>query len=172
MAELKAIETHYKGYRFRSRLEARWATFFDEMNIRWHYEYEGFVLRDGIPYLPDFHFPDFDMWAEVKPYTLTPLEREKCKRLCEFTQQEVLLLDDMPDFRPYTLFYWVPAGQQKDLTDTPAISAGEADTCEIVITDNLRSCDPYLFTPERQHNKYLYGTAYSKAVDAARAARF
>jgi hypothetical protein len=25
----KAIETHYKGYRFRSRLEARWAVFFD-----------------------------------------------------------------------------------------------------------------------------------------------
>lgn len=29
MAEnIKAIETEYKGYRFRSRLEARWAVFF------------------------------------------------------------------------------------------------------------------------------------------------
>jgi len=26
---IKAIETQYRGYRFRSRLEARWAVFFD-----------------------------------------------------------------------------------------------------------------------------------------------
>ena len=26
---IKPIETNYKGYRFRSRLEARWAVFFD-----------------------------------------------------------------------------------------------------------------------------------------------
>jgi hypothetical protein len=26
---VKAIETQYNGYRFRSRLEARWAVFFD-----------------------------------------------------------------------------------------------------------------------------------------------
>ena len=29
----KAIETLYKGYRFRSRLEARWAVFFDASKI-------------------------------------------------------------------------------------------------------------------------------------------
>ena len=29
MSDIKAIETYYKGYRFRSRLEARWAVFFD-----------------------------------------------------------------------------------------------------------------------------------------------
>lgn len=29
MSEIKAIDTYYKGYRFRSRLEARWAVFFD-----------------------------------------------------------------------------------------------------------------------------------------------
>ncbi|MCB6994492.1 hypothetical protein LI177_13475 [bacterium 210820-DFI.6.37] len=29
MNQLKAIQTEYKGYRFRSRLEARWAVFFD-----------------------------------------------------------------------------------------------------------------------------------------------
>jgi hypothetical protein len=30
--EIKAIETSYKGYRFRSRLEARWAVFFDALD--------------------------------------------------------------------------------------------------------------------------------------------
>ncbi len=35
---IQAIETRYKGYRFRSRLEARWAVFFDHLKIEWEYE--------------------------------------------------------------------------------------------------------------------------------------
>lgn len=38
------IETLYRGYRFRSRLEARWAVFFDVAGIPWQYEVEGFDL--------------------------------------------------------------------------------------------------------------------------------
>ena len=41
---LKAIETFYNGYRFRSRLEARWAVFFDSAGIEYVYEPEGFKL--------------------------------------------------------------------------------------------------------------------------------
>ena len=51
---MKAIETEYKGYKFRSRLEARWAVFFDIIGIRWEYEPAGIVLSEGPPYLPDF----------------------------------------------------------------------------------------------------------------------
>lgn len=47
------IETAYRGYRFRSRLEARWAVFFDEIGVNWRYEVEGYVTDAG-PYLPDF----------------------------------------------------------------------------------------------------------------------
>lgn len=54
MNGLKAIQTEYKGYLFRSRLEARWAVFFDECGVRWEYEPEGYDLGDGIHYLPDF----------------------------------------------------------------------------------------------------------------------
>ena len=61
------IETEYKGYRFRSRLEARWAVFFDMMGIYYVYEPEGFELEDGTKYLPDFYFPDQDTYGEVKP---------------------------------------------------------------------------------------------------------
>ena len=32
---IKAIETRYNGYRFRSRTEARWAVFFDAFGIRY-----------------------------------------------------------------------------------------------------------------------------------------
>ena len=54
MSELKAIQTEYKGYRFRSRLEARWAVFFDACGVDWEYEPEGYDLGDGLYYLPDF----------------------------------------------------------------------------------------------------------------------
>lgn len=63
---MKAIETEYKGYKFRSRLEARWAVFFDIIGIRWEYEPEGIVLSDGTPYLPDFYLIDFHCYFEVK----------------------------------------------------------------------------------------------------------
>lgn len=63
---MKAIETHYNGYRFRSRLEARWAVFFDTLGIRYEYEPEGFELSDGTLYLPDFYLPDSKSWFEVK----------------------------------------------------------------------------------------------------------
>jgi len=65
--DIKAIETRYKGYRFRSRLEARWAVFFDALGIRWEYEPEGFDLGEAGWYLPDFYFPGTDWYAEVKP---------------------------------------------------------------------------------------------------------
>lgn len=67
---MKAIPTKYNGYIFRSRLEARWAVFFDEMNIEWIFEHEGYVLNDGTKYLPDFFFPRIGRrgsYGEVKP---------------------------------------------------------------------------------------------------------
>lgn len=51
---IKAIETEYNGYRFRSRLEARWAVFFDALGVKYEYEPDGFVLPSGRKYLPDF----------------------------------------------------------------------------------------------------------------------
>ena len=64
---IKAIETVYNGYRFRSRLEARWAVFFDAIGIRYEYEPEGFQTDDGTKYLPDFYLPELETYVEVKP---------------------------------------------------------------------------------------------------------
>lgn len=64
-AQIQAIETRYAGYRFRSRLEARWAVFFDNLEIPWIYEPQGYVI-DGVAYLPDFWLPTMHLWAEVK----------------------------------------------------------------------------------------------------------
>lgn len=64
--EIKAIETRYKGFRFRSRLEARWAVFFDVAKVAWEYEPQGYKLPSG-PYLPDFWLTDLESFVEVKP---------------------------------------------------------------------------------------------------------
>lgn len=63
---VKPIETEYNGYRFRSRLEARWAVFFDAMHIEYDYEPEGFVGFDDVKYLPDFYLPAENLYVEVK----------------------------------------------------------------------------------------------------------
>ena len=82
MTEIKAIETYYNGYRFRSRLEARWAVFFDAVGIRYEYEHEGFEMG-GVKYLPDFYLPDADRWIEIKGKKLSKDEVEKCSLFCE-----------------------------------------------------------------------------------------
>lgn len=81
---IKAIETWYAGHNFRSRLEARWAVFFDALSIRWVYETQGYHVPwrlsqyDGtFRYLPDFFLPDLGVWFEVKG-TLT---MQECERL-------------------------------------------------------------------------------------------
>ena len=69
MTKIKAIETRYAGCRFRSRLEARWAVFFDALGMRWEYEPEGYMIgpeNDQRGYLPDFWLPDRRQWVEVK----------------------------------------------------------------------------------------------------------
>lgn len=65
----KAIQTSFKGYRFRSRLEARYAVLFDALGLKWEYEIEGFDLGLSGWYLPDFWIPDWKSFVEIKPRT-------------------------------------------------------------------------------------------------------
>ena len=97
---MKAINTVYKGYKFRSRLEARWAVFFDALGLKWEYEKEGYVLPSGY-YLPDFWIATVHMWAEVKPEDFDPNEYKLVCELAEHTSFAVLLLDGTPENRPY-----------------------------------------------------------------------
>jgi len=77
---IKAIDTSYKGYKFRSRLEARWAIYFDAIGLEWEYEKEGFEFEDGKRYLPDFYIPDFG-YIEIKGKKPNEEEKEKAKKL-------------------------------------------------------------------------------------------
>jgi len=90
----KAIDTVYGGYRFRSRLEARWAVFFDAVGLPFVYEKEGFLLDGGVKYLPDFWLPSLRLWVEIKPH----LEDAGCseadfRNLDAETVREVCLCD-------------------------------------------------------------------------------
>lgn len=101
---IKAIETVYAGYRFRSRLEARWAVFFDTLNIHYEYEPQGYDLGEHGRYLPDFWLPQVKMWAEVKSRPFTTVEKAKCKALAKGTGYPCLMLDGPPATRNYWAF--------------------------------------------------------------------
>lgn len=93
MSNLKPIETTYNGYRFRSRLEARWAVFFDALGFSWEYEKEGFDLN-GTPYLPDFYLPQWGAWVEIKPkvFEMESAGHDKCLLLSKATKPDKVML--------------------------------------------------------------------------------
>jgi hypothetical protein len=110
---ISPIETRYNGYRFRSRLEARWAVFFDALGIKYEYEKEGFQLG-SVRYLPDFYLPDHKVYIEIKGDRLSEDDRQKVLLLREAANVPVyvaagaigdhrwLLLtedDDIPEFK-------------------------------------------------------------------------
>lgn len=87
---IKAIDTHYKGYKFRSRLEARVAVFLDAAQASWEYEKEGYTLPVNGNYLPDFFVTSFrkcdkPFWLEVKATKPTRAEIYKLRELCVLT---------------------------------------------------------------------------------------
>lgn len=117
MAELNAykpIRTKYNGILFRSRLEARWAVAFEEFQIDYVYEMEGFELKSG-PYLPDFWLPQVNMWAEVKPKEFERPEISKCHLLAQHTGYPCLMLDGA---YPQAINYWAALNRnEKDPKD-------------------------------------------------------
>ena len=91
-----ALPTYYGGVKFRSGLEARWAMYFDLINVEWRYEDEGYELPSG-RYLPDFWLPVAGMHAEVKPDSgFSLLEVTRCRQLSAMTRSPAVLLDGPP----------------------------------------------------------------------------
>lgn len=60
---IAAIATAYRGFNFRSRLEAKYAVFFDLCKWSWSYE-----PKDYGGWIPDFALGDRAMLVEIKPY--------------------------------------------------------------------------------------------------------
>jgi hypothetical protein len=99
--QFEILETRWKGWRFRSRLEARWAVYFDDLGIAFQYETISYVM-DGLCYLPDFWLPQVGLWAEVKPRPFDAMELLKIDRLVRGTGDAAILLIGPPDFNSYS----------------------------------------------------------------------
>lgn len=184
--ELTPIETTYNGYRFRSRLEARWAVFFDAADIAYEYEPEGFELSGTGRYLPDFLLPDIDKWVEIKGVEPTEDERAKAIKLARGSGREVLLIIGSPEVLPvssdwqplvrFEEYSFFPLSEFAETVDE-AVSILLEDSGEYGGVDNVnkiiadggfnfrRSSDgsqPFLLSVE----------SYHRAVRAFRSARF
>lgn len=168
MYSIKALETPYKGYRFRSRLEARYAVFFDTLSIVWEYEKEGYLLEDTTPYLPDFYFPDFGVHGEVKSSLLTFAEYQKIHAV------EGIIFDGWPAVRLYALAPSIcpdkrlPAAVRVH-ADFTAYKAGVSYGCIELLRSQYKKRLWYAYGEGIE----TYDTAtLRQAVYAARSARF
>ena len=94
------IQTTYRNILFRSRLEATWAAFFDQ--LRWEWQYEPFDC-DG--WIPDFSLKSVmnapaPVLVEVKP--ITDFCQDTADKIdCANSAHEVLLLGIAPDFESH-----------------------------------------------------------------------
>jgi hypothetical protein len=163
---MKPIETRYAGCRFRSRLEARWAVYFDNLGIAWHHEPQAFVLSTGEGYLPDFHLPRYGggMYVEVKPMGDPSF---KAKQLAAESGHMVLLANGPPSATHAFKVMWGGDGG-RDVDCTWAV---------------LATGSPY-FDPEDMDEQSgelgpswatwhdMMGTSTIEAVEAALSARF
>lgn len=145
---IKVIPTKYKGILFRSRTEARWAVFLDEMGYEWEYEKEGFELPSG-RYLPDFYLPKLQTYLEVKGQDFTDREIQKCAELS--VDYMVILLDGPPKLKVYKMY-----------------DKGE-EMCPVVFVPSGDKYWPFFFTHD-MHPEYYDSTL--ECVEAAQTFRF
>lgn len=170
---MKAIETRYRGYRFRSRLEARWAVFFETFRVPWEYEPQGFS-GNNVAYLPDFLVGG--RWhVEVKPGVATPkdLTIEKWEIVVRAGGTVLVVFGPPEPIGGKTAGLVFSPDSDGEIDDVRAFSFGECRRCGALcyLTDDgdysmlcVESC-----TSERRP---IQDTIYSAAVDKARGARF
>lgn len=91
--EQNPLITEYGGVTFRSKLEARWAAYFDRCGIPWEYEP---AQLDG--WTPDFRLvlDGVGVYAEVKPVTEFPMD--VAERIVNASgREDVLILGQGPN---------------------------------------------------------------------------
>lgn len=175
---IRAIETRYNGYRFRSRAEARWAVFFDALGLRYEYEKEGYELPCG-RYLPDFFLPEINVWFEVKGVDPTSDEITKAGFLHWSTGFPVLIASGPPEARPQILH--VPLIMTEEEAER---GSGSLAPRFFIADDRRNEREFWLLDPEAEahwlgpvngpdHGKWpLVHSATLRAYEASRAARF
>lgn len=114
-----AIPTTYRDVQFRSRTEARWAVFFDGLELSWEHEPNGYAL-DGGWYIPDFWMPGLKCFWEVKG--VVGQGSRKASELAELTGMPVYIVVGVPRaVRRVEVF--LPGGGYRELA-LPAVFPG------------------------------------------------
>lgn len=172
---LVAIPTFYNKLHFRSRLEARWAVFFDEMGIKYKYEPKGFELPDGSMYLPDFYLPVVNIFAEVKPTFLTEEEQQRCIGVHQKHGSRILMLTGTPDFKSYYCLEDFGDGKISEI-DYSLDVKGSGYSAEYYFDENRLFCQPD-YIPVEDTARDAKGLAqfseeYQRAVSRAKFYRF
>lgn len=91
---MKSFGGLYKGRKYRSRLEIKWAIFFDYLG--WEYEYEPFDLKGWIPDFALYGANGQIILVEIKPITaIDPVVCEKIST-ADDGEHELLLLGLSP----------------------------------------------------------------------------
>jgi len=174
---MQAIETVYKGYRFRSRLEARWAVFFKELDIKFQYETEGFDLEKAGYYLPDFYLDIRITWAWFDNYFGGTWNSAYLEIKHEMYEDNKNKLSDISDDMDFFLFKGDPAninGRYLSRTTRPDFynpvffydNGGEITLC---IFPNRQDLFEETFL---HHQEFLTTDRIYNAVIAARQSRF
>lgn len=182
-----ALETYYKGHRFRSRLEARWAVFFDTAELEWLYEPQGYKLSDGTCYLPDFFLPEWDVWVEVKGNDAALNPDMLCRAAQELPGKGLLLLGNIPAPYPEDACGKLTGGYGWHLINKrpadddvfPRVTVVDMDSkrreeglwfCDGASVENLSATAQWRIEGYGGHP--LFGRPVEKAFEAARCARF
>lgn len=103
---MKAIPTNYNGIEFRSKLEASYAKTFDDLDIKWTYEHNGYEIG-GVKYLPDFWLPEISTFLEVKGPAVPGAEKARNLAValnpesdaCWFPKKLVVIGNEMGELR-------------------------------------------------------------------------
>lgn len=132
-SRVRSVPVRYANVTFRSKLEARWALFFDLLGVPWEYEPQGFVIevrklsvigngsyvRGSFAYLPDFRITydgegDY-WWLEVKGRPPTKHELYKCDMLAKGLKQAVILVSGGFSHTPKSFIYTTCTDQPTDI---------------------------------------------------------
>lgn len=184
---IKAIETVYNGYKFRSRLEARWAVFFDALGVKYEYEAEGYDLGHLGYYLPDFEItlPDgLSLFCEIKPDNFIEFgskdsrEITKYKHLVNETKKPLLVVTGTPDYRAYFL---LTPGEDENSGGQPVCFLRHGKYFENVFCQEIfpfveirqsKNMVRFYFDVERKNSMSLFGLELVYAISRAKRARF
>jgi len=129
----------YGNIKFNSLIEAKWAVFFDTLNLKWEYHKQEFKFSHGKSITPDFYIEGIG-WFEVRTKTSDHEIYTLCRGLAVRTQEFVFIANgDVPATEKISgfCFYKQHDPSEKEMTEGFCERCGN---CLVEEQDNLQWC--------------------------------